>query len=288
MWTDLSPRFLISLHGLIVMIGLVVYVTASHTMQQRRHPSAAIAWVITLVLLPYVGLPLYLLFGTRKRVRREYGSPRATAGSEAEWPQRLAAAMDLAPAASYRSLRIHENGKEALQALWEQIDAAERTLDLCTFMLGRDPLGDALCDKLARKARDGVRVRLLIDGVGRLLEPRRDLRALTAAGVRLAIFAPPLRPPFRGRLNMRNHRKMVVADGSWLWCGGRNLTARYFEGAPGVKPWKDLSFDLRGAMAARALERVGDNAVDVAEQVGFMLTGEFREFTDASHPVVME
>src|SRR5712671_7087775 len=110
------------------MIGLAIYVAVSHTLHRRRHPSAAIAWVVTLVLLPYVGLPLYLLFGTRKRVRREYRPPRATGAADTqEWPQRLAAAMDLAPAASYRSLRIHENGKEALQALWEQIDAADRT-----------------------------------------------------------------------------------------------------------------------------------------------------------------
>src|SRR6266704_1850026 len=220
---------LISLHGLIVMIGLAVYVAVSHTLHQRRHPSAAIAWVITLALLPYVGLPLYLLFGTRKLVRREYGPPRATGvgSAEAEWPQRLAAAMDLAPAASYRSLRIHENGGQALRSLWEQIDAAERTLDLCTYILGRDPMADALCEKLARRAR---------------------------AGVQVATFAPPLHSPFRGRLNLRNHRKMVIADGSWLWCGGRNLTAQYFEGAPGVTPWKDLSFDLRGAVAGRALE----------------------------------
>jgi cardiolipin synthase A/B len=246
---------LISLHGLIVMIGLVVYVAVSHTMQQRRHPSAAIAWVVTLVLIPYIGLPLYLLFGTRKRVRRQYGSPRAAVpGTETEWPQRLAAAMDLAPAASYRSLRIHEDGGQALRTLWEQIDAAVHTLDLCTFTLGRDPMADTLCEKLAHKAREGVRVRLLIDGVGRLLEPRRNFKALIAAGVQLGIFAPPLRSPFRGRLNMRNHRKMVIADGSWLWCGGRNLTARYFEGAPGVAPWKDLSFDLHGAVAVRALE----------------------------------
>ncbi len=259
MWPDLnlSFRFLVSLHGLIVMIGLAVYVAVSHTLHQRRHPSAAIAWVVTLALLPYVGLPLYLLFGTRKLVRREYGPPRATGvgSAEAEWPQRLAAAMDLAPAASYRSLRIHENGEQALRSLWEQIDAAERTLDLCTYILGRDPMADALCEKLARRARAGVQVRLLIDGVGRLLEPRRSLKALTAAGVRVATFAPPLRAPFRGRLNLRNHRKMVIADGSWLWCGGRNLTAQYFEGAPGVTPWKDLSFDLHGAVAGRALER---------------------------------
>jgi cardiolipin synthase A/B len=260
MWPDLNPsfRFLVSLHGLIVMIGLTVYVAVSHTLRQRRHPSAAIAWVVTLALLPYVGLPLYLLFGTRKLVRREYRPPRAIgvtgAGPEGEWPQRLAAAMDLAPAASYRSLRIHESGGQALRALWEQIDAAERTLDLCTYILGRDPMADALCERLARKARDGVQVRLLIDGVGRLLEPLLSLKTLTAAGVRVATFAPPLRPPFRGRLNLRNHRKMVIADGSWLWCGGRNLTAQYFEGAPGATPWRDLSFDLRGAVAGRALE----------------------------------
>jgi cardiolipin synthase len=256
MWTDIHPRFLISLDGLVVMIALLVYATVSHTLRQRRHPSAAIAWVVTLVLIPYVGLPLYLLFGTRKLVRRGYGPPRASAaGTEAEWPQQLAAAMDLAPAASYRSLRIHENGAQALRALWEQIDAAVHTLDLCTFIIGRDAMGNALCERLVRKARDGVRVRVLIDGVGRLLEPQFDFKALAAAGAQVAIFVPPLHSPLRGRLNLRNHRKMVIADGSWLWCGGRNLTAQYFEGAPGVAPWKDLSFDLRGAVAGRALER---------------------------------
>jgi cardiolipin synthase A/B len=257
MWPDLnlSPRFLISLHSLIVVTGLAIYVAVSHTLRQRRHPSASIAWVVTIALLPYVGLPFYLLFGTRKLVRREYGAPRASgvADTEKEWPQRLAAAMDLAPAASYRSLRIHENGAQALRALFEQIDAAAHTLDLCTYVLGRDPMADALCDKLARKARDGVQVRLLIDGVGRLLA-HPNLKALRAAGVQLAIFVPPLHSPLRGRLNLRNHRKMVIADGSRLWCGGRNLTAQYFEGAPGVTPWKDLSFDLHGTVAGRALE----------------------------------
>jgi phosphate transport system protein len=48
---------------------------------------------------------------------------------------------------------------------------------------------------------------------------------------------------------------------------------------------RSLDWGLHMNMAARALERVGDNAVDIGEQVGFLLTGEFREFTDASHPV---
>src|SRR5260370_27428672 len=123
------------MHGLIVMIGLAIYVAVSHTLRQHRHPSAAIAWVVTLVLLPYVGLPLYLLFGTRKLVRREYGPPRASTGTEEEWPQRLAAAMDLAPAASYRSLRIHENGGHGPRALWGPVGRAAHTPELLTVIL---------------------------------------------------------------------------------------------------------------------------------------------------------
>ncbi|MGZ5582293.1 MAG: phospholipase D-like domain-containing protein [Usitatibacter sp.] len=250
-------RDLISLHGIVVVAGLLIYALVSHGMRQRRAPAAAIAWVITLALVPYVGLPLYLIFGTRKLVRPKAGSPRAIApvsGADEAWPQRLAAAMNLAPAASFRELRIHDDGKEALAALHELVDSATRNLDICTYILGRDPVADALCEKLARKAREGVKVRLMIDGAGNLLEGRHDLRSLRAAGIDVVTFVPPLHSPRRGRVNLRDHRKMTIADGSWLWCGGRNLTAQYFEGAPGLPAWKDLSLDLKGPLAEQALE----------------------------------
>src|SRR5471030_3432243 len=62
-----SPQWL-SLHGLFVVLGLLTYVLTTHSLQQRRAPSAAISWVLAITLIPYVGLPLYLLFGTRKFV----------------------------------------------------------------------------------------------------------------------------------------------------------------------------------------------------------------------------
>jgi cardiolipin synthase len=65
-----------------------------------------------------------------------------------------------------------------------------------------------------------------------------------------------LRAPFRGHLNLRNHRKMVAVDAGHeeeiLWCGGRNLAAEYFEGNPGVPAWHDLSFDARGPLVRQA------------------------------------
>lgn len=245
----------VSLHGIVVVTGLLVYVVASHTLRQRRHPSAAIAWVISLALLPYVALPLYLVFGTRKLVRdRSSLRPpvtRADAG-DSPWPQRLAAAMRLPPPASYEAMRLHEDGREALERLHALIEGARQSIDISTYILGKDPVAGALCACLEAKARAGVKVRLLVDGAGNFLGGRHDVGALRMAGIEFVTFVPPLHSPRRGRANLRDHRKMAIADGERLWCGGRNLTAQYFEGAPGVAAWRDLTFDLEGGLARHA------------------------------------
>ena len=258
MWTSPLATYWLSLHGLAVVIGLLVYVLASHTLQQRRHPAAAVGWVLVMVLIPYLGLPLYLLFGTRKLVRSGSHPPLAPPDpsliTDDAWPRQLAAAMGQPPAASYQNLRIHTDGAQALRALWELIDSAEHELKLCAFLLGRDVMGDALVTRLIEKARAGVQVRLLLDGVGRMLGGWPNLRALELAGVQVALFVPLLHSPLKGRTNLRNHRKLVVADEVRLWCGGRNFAAEYFEGTLNHAPWRDLSFDLYGPLARQAGE----------------------------------
>jgi cardiolipin synthase len=252
-----SPQW-ISVHGLIVVIGLLIYVLTTHSLQQRRAPAAAISWVLTIALIPYVGLPLYLLFGKRKLVHS--GSlilgttPTPDLNLDDAWPRQLAASMGQPPVASYQSLRIHTDGKQALQALWELIDSAEHELVLCTFILGRDAMGKELMARLIDKARGGVRIRLLIDSVGRMMGGGINLHKLKAAGVHVALFGPILHVPFKSRTNLRNHRKMLVADGIRLWCGGRNFATEYFEGLGKLGPWKDLSFDLEGPLANQARE----------------------------------
>jgi cardiolipin synthase len=134
------------------------------------------------------------------------------------------------------------------------IDSAERELVLCTFIIGRDAIGKALIERLIGKARGGVRIRLLIDGVGRMMGGGVSLHKLKAAGAQVALYGPILHVPFKSRTNLRNHRKMLVADGVRLWCGGRNFAAEYFEGVRKRGPWRDLSFDLEGPLAAQARE----------------------------------
>ena len=254
----------VSLHELMVLLGLTIYAIASHTRRQKRHPSAAIAWVISLVLLPYIALPLYLMIGSRKlEAYRRSAKPDvlafAAAGGGKLAAGQLEAAIGLPQAASFEALVIHQDGRQALQRLHAMIDSATRSLDVCSFLLGRDAAGDQIATRLMQRAREGIQVRLMIDGIGIYLGGRPNLKRLSAAGVQVALFVSPLRSALRGRTNLRNHRKMVLIDGQWLWCGGRNLAAEYFEGDPAASvkkpPWIDLSFDLVGVLAAQAQER---------------------------------
>lgn len=263
--TEIIPRHWISLHGFAVFAGLAIYAAASHLLRQRRHPSASIAWLISLVVIPYVALPLYLMIGRRKIA--SIGVDRAHPSLSSGFPidprlsstGRLAAAMGLPPASPFDRLAIHQDGGHALRALHDMVTAATTSIDVCTFLLGRDVLGEELSALLMRRAQDGVRVRLMIDGIGIYLGGYPNLKRLSRAGVQVALFVSPLRSALRGRTNLRNHRKMVLVDGQRLWCGGRNLAAEYFQGDRSAlhrKPiWIDLSFDLRGPLAEQGQQR---------------------------------
>jgi cardiolipin synthase len=253
-------RYLLTLHGIVVALGLIMYVGVSRALPQRRDPSAAIAWVVGLALLPYIAIPLYLMFGSRKLLMRESVQPPppvpiGDGAAPSLGSRHLGHSMGLADPASYEHLRVHADGREAHAALLEIIASAGETLDVCTFILARDALGDEVAAALEAKARAGVRVRLLMDGIGAWLGGRIDRRGLRAAGVMAVTFVPPFRAILRGRANLRNHRKMVIADQTRFWCGGRNLAAEYFEGKAGDAPWHDLSFDLSGPLAGQASER---------------------------------
>ncbi|MGA2396904.1 MAG: phospholipase D-like domain-containing protein [Steroidobacteraceae bacterium] len=246
--THWFPR--ITIHSLAVVLALLTYVLTTRLERERRPPSIAISWVLAMIALPYLALPIYILFGRRKLPRKI--TPCLTGPSSAtHWAESLIESFGL-PGPAPARVRMHVNGVEASSALFELMAQAERRLDLCTYILGNDAFGEDVTARMIACVSRGVRVRFLIDGVGAIFLPRNWFRRMRAAGAETAIFSPLLARETQGPRNLRNHRKWVIADGARLWTGGRNLAAEYFCGTPGSPPWADLSFDLDGPVAASA------------------------------------
>ncbi|MET0281908.1 MAG: phospholipase D-like domain-containing protein [Steroidobacteraceae bacterium] len=239
-------------HFLISTLALIVYLVNARARRERRAPAAAIAWVMGLALLPYLMLPLYLIFGQRKL---PLPPPRPAAGRQPiatdHWAPALLESLGLPPPAA-APVRFHTDGAQAAAALWEMMDGARDTLDVCTFLIGSDAFGRAVLARLAQRAQAGVRVRLMYDGLSAWHAPRPALRELAAAGAQIAVFRPLFALGRAAPRNLRNHRKLVIADGERLWAGGRNFAAEYFQGTADSPPWLDLSFDLSGPVAADA------------------------------------
>lgn len=247
-------------HAVFVAVGLLIYVMGTRIGHQRRHPSAALAWVVAIIAFPYFAVPLFLLFGTRKFARpsrrRRDAVPEVPDIGPA-WATQLLASMELEPAMRNHRVELHEDGAQALRGLLHTIETAERSLDICTFVFAHDEIGGRVSRALLRAVDRGVAVRLLVDAVGSLHTPQGMLRQLRRSGVQVQRFMPMLHNPMRGRTNLRNHRKLVVSDGQRLWSGGRNLACEYFLDRPGRPAWVDLSYEVDGPLAAQASAQFG-------------------------------
>jgi cardiolipin synthase len=240
----------VSLHSLVIVLSILAYILTTRAQRARRPPSIAIAWVLGMIALPYLVLPMYLMFGRRKLPRKNL--PRSQARSHARhWAQDLIESFGV-PASSPGLIAMHQDGKESAVALFALMSEVASRLDICTYILGDDDFGHEVMRRMIERARSGVEVRLLLDGVGAMQLPKACFDTLHVGGVETAIFSPLFARRTQGPRNLRNHRKMVIVDGARLWAGGRNLAAEYFWGLAGAPPWQDLTFDLQGPVAAAA------------------------------------
>lgn len=237
-------------HWLAVAVGLLLYVLKTRIKRERRPPTAAVGWVLGIIAMPYLVVPIYLMFGERKLNRARVFTRLPPSGTH--WTELLLASFALAPAGAAR-IRLHQDGDAALAALRKVIASARQRLDVATFILGDDEVGREVIVLLTAAAARGVRVRLLLDGVGAMLGLGGSaLAELRRAGVEARLFRPPFARLVDGPRNLRNHRKLTIADEHVLWAGGRNLASEYFVGNAQKPVWRDLSFELEGPVARAA------------------------------------
>jgi cardiolipin synthase len=252
-WIRPETQWLLSPLWAYLGFGLALVLLA-HLLRQQRSPSSTIAWLLVILLLPYIGVPLYLMFGGRKMrrmARRKKQVYHAGAGSSdghsgGRAAERILESFGVPPETSGNRLRLIASGEEAYRELCEAIDGAQRSIDITTYILGTDDVALALVERLAQRAAAGVDVRLLLDSVGSWRLRRRHLAPLREAGARVAFFMPVIHIPFRGRANLRNHRKIVVVDERLAMIGGMNLSSEYMGPTPDPKRWRDLSLVMTG------------------------------------------
>ncbi|XDA98877.1 phospholipase D-like domain-containing protein [Sulfitobacter sp. LCG007] len=218
-------------------------------LQQRRTPQSTLAWLMALTLLPHFAVPLFLLFGFRKR-----GSGfRTISYTRPDQSAAMVAPLDALfrhfglPAAT-RGNRVELLSDPVL--CWEAtvtlIEGAEERLDAIFYVVEDDAVGRAFIELLTARVRDGVRVRIMVDWIGGFRGPTRALKEFRKAGGKIRYFSPLLHLPERGHLNLRNHRKMIMADGARLIAGGRNIGSHYMGPVARDDHWIDLSFLLEG------------------------------------------
>ncbi len=204
---------------------------------QQREPVATLSWLLALAALPYVGFLVYYAFGpqrikrqSRRRLRSQLalaGFQRGAATSDSIAMGRVGAATTGYPMCASTRVDLLVDGAAAYDAIIAAIAAAQRHVHVEYYIFVDDRSGTQLRDALIERARAGVHVRVLLDGVGSGTLKRVFIASLIEAGVELAWFHPVrwwLTPFLRPKLNLRSHRKIVVCDGRVGFTGGINVT----------------------------------------------------------------
>jgi cardiolipin synthase len=257
---------ILELIGVVAFLSHVAGVlTAGHAVMTARTSQGAIAWALCLIMLPYITLPAYLVFGRGKflgyvKARRAGDSQidhlaralekkmRLFRVRDEEFDPRYVALEELAemPFTSHNDATLLINGKDAFAAMFAGMEAAKDYIIVQFYIIRDDDLGDKLKSLLVRKAREGVRVYLMYDEIGCYNLPRAYRRELAEAGVVVLPFRTSKGLRNRFQINFRNHRKIVIADGNVAYVGGLNVGDEYVGKHKRFGPWRDTQVEVRG------------------------------------------
>ncbi|TPX00532.1 cardiolipin synthase A, partial [Schumannella luteola] len=235
---------LITLFALI-LLDVGVRVAALIIVPRNRRPQTAMAWLLAIFFIPYLGILFFLLFGSarlpKSRRRKQYEINEyileTTEGidlvrKDPTWPTWLEPLVELnrelgaMPLVGGNSARMWKENQEAFDAMAAEIRRAKRVVHVEFYILSLDDSTRDFFEALAEARARGVKVRVLLDHLGNAQYPgfRRTKRFLTDAGIEWHLMLPlqPLKGRFQ-RPDLRNHRKLLVVDGEVGFTGSANV-----------------------------------------------------------------
>ena len=231
--------------------------------------SAKLTWMVLISVLPFAGA--FLLFytlinpGHRALSRRERELIEQTKDALEQPPSAMMALRDdplgtddlqkylcrsgCFPVYDRTEVQYFPQGEYAFAAMLQELERAEESIFMEFFIIEEGYMWGRVLDILARKARAGVDVRVMYDGMCEVLElPSGYAKLLEQVGIRAKAFAP-LRPFLSTHFNYRDHRKILVIDGKVAFNGGVNLADEYINRKERFGHWKDVAVMLRGPAA---------------------------------------
>lgn len=248
--------------GYLVTLVLIRWVVLSH----KRAPAVTTAWILAIVLLPIVGGVLYLFFGINRVERRKAGKAAASRTAADGLPDlaphaltpdvelndvqaslmRLAAEAGGTRPTTGNRIELLIDTNVAVRRIEEAILEARESIHLEFYIWRPDKVGLRIRDLLIERAEQGVKVRFLYDGVGSMRLNRRFIRPMRDAGIAVASFLPGQTLRERWSLNLRSHRKIVVADGRVGFTGGMNIGDEYLGRNKHLGYWRDTHLRMTG------------------------------------------
>lgn len=248
----------------IVQIAIIVIL-------EFRRPQRAMAWICITFCCPPLGLLFYYFLGRDYRLGRKLGNRcvsllreirshvsgkiqivknTADTGNPGFEEQReflhLLSGLAESPITSHNQCQVLSSAEEAYQQMLEAMEHAQEHIHMEFYIFRDDGIGRQFQELMIRKARQGVRVRLLCDGLGSHQLSRAFVNTLKNGGVQVHFFLPPLTSLLDRRFNYRNHRKILVVDGLTGFTGGMNIGDDYLGKDPKMGYWRDTHLRLEG------------------------------------------
>jgi cardiolipin synthase A/B len=282
---DEFSQFLLAVGEVVALLGGL-----AHVVLRQRDARAASFWAVIIIFVPLLGALFYCLFGIN-RVRRS-GKKYRGGGTwksdvnrvvppnpwekHPELPELRRLATTLSRISRYEfalgsRISVLRSGDEAMPAMIETIRGAKRTLALSSYIFEAGGIGAKFVDELAAAKARGVEVRVMVDGAGTRYARPNITRVLQLRGVTVAKFMPTRFLVRLLSLNLRNHRKILVADGTIGFTGGMNIRPGNMLLENPRSPVRDMHFRVEGPVV-RQLQRAF--AEDWAFCTGEVLQGD--------------
>lgn len=257
----------------------IVLLMILRILRSRRSPRSMLVWILTLLLVPLLGLILFWLVGPsmiQRRVRKREKKRRRIDESLSQKAAVVAIAYDGREerdiGGAQRSLiefatnvsgsvvtrgnyvEVSHDAEKAFLELGLAIEQAQSHVHMQYYIFADDLTGRRIRDLLVAKAKEGVEVRLLLDAVGSWKLNRSFVKSLRSGGVKVAFFLPWRPTRRRFQLNCRNHRKLTVIDGRIGFSGSKNIADEYLGRRSKLAPWRDTHLEFRGPCVSQLQE----------------------------------